>query len=190
MRSNAKRLAQTAVAASALFLSLGSAQAVVVDGNDVGSIDNLVNAYDSGNSGDDAEIAALEAACGCSLTLDVKNEAPVVLETNGIFAIDVSPDSPGYYLLKFGGGQNTYDTAIFENLADMNWLVWSAAQLTESGIADWKLLGLSHYTYGEGGDGGGGGGGGGAPEPASLALVGLALALAGVAGKRRKQARG
>jgi len=63
-----------------------------------------------GNSGDAAEAQALADILGVdvnTLTLVEKNEAPVAVFDSGNWVIDVNPDEPSYFVLKFGiGGIN------------------------------------------------------------------------------------
>jgi hypothetical protein len=121
----------------------------------------------------------------------VANPAP-----EGGWYIDVAPDEPGYFSLKFGTGGTsaTADTFYFMNIADLTKLVWTNDQVQFLSGGDCGANGstnacnigrLSHYvTY----NGDGGGGDDEIPEPATLALVGLGLLAA--AGTRRRRPRG
>ncbi|MDD5578014.1 MAG: PEP-CTERM sorting domain-containing protein [Methylobacter sp.] len=88
-----------------------------------------------GNSSDATELAAIESASGISdLTLDFKTSAFTVLQNPGTtdqWYIDITPNAPGYFLLKFGigGTSATADTFFFQNLNDLTKLVWSNSQV-------------------------------------------------------------
>lgn len=155
-----------------------SAQAIVISGTEVGSVDTLRCKIDSANSGQTYESTELSACVGQSVTLVNNINSFTVVSGGGYRYLNVSPNSPGFFLLKFGNGNGTYDMFFFENLSNYNYLVWSDAVMLANGITSNHLTSLSHYTYG--------GGTSKVPEPGSLALLGLSLLGFGFMGRARK----
>jgi hypothetical protein len=163
-------------------LSLFAAQAQAA----VYTLDTFLFSNDLGNSGDATEEAALETFLKADVTMDDKVITNVASKDEaGNWYIDVAPDEPGYFLLKFGTGPGTADHYYFQNIGELTKLVFTNDQvggLIGTGTA---AMHLSHYvTYN--GDGGGDPTGGNVPEPGTLALAGLGL-LAAVAASRRKR---
>jgi hypothetical protein len=69
---------------------------------------------------------------------------------------------------------------VFENLANLSYLVWTNSQLLTAGIAEGHLDSISHYTYP--------GGTTTVPEPGTLTLLGLGLVGVGALRRRRSAA--
>lgn len=149
-----------------------------------------------GNSGDATELAAIEAATGNnSLVQDFKldfdlGDAILNPGTLDQWVLDVAPNTPGYFLLKFGiGGTGaTADTFFFQNIGELTKLVFSNAdvQFLSGGNCGannnnaCNIGRLSHYS--------GFSGNGVVPEPGTIALLGLGI-LGFAASRRRKQAQ-
>lgn len=168
--------------------------------------DVLIGSYTSGNSGDPAELAAINLYSGGSYTLDdfEKIESPLATfnSTTNLWVINVAPNEPGYFLLKFGlppGNDNNpnvwntaFDTYVFRNTASLTELTWSNADVNFLTGGDCRLgnddpcnIGrLSHLSWVPGG-GGGTPGGGEVPEPASITLLGAGI-VAFALRRRRK----
>ena len=169
----------TLLGAMALVATVGGpAHAIVVY-----TPDTLLGAIDSANSGQAYEEAQLEAACGpgCDLTLlpnvNYNGGTGFTLGTDGAGNrfVDISPSTPGYFLLKFGAGNRVNDMFFFKNIGELDKLVWTDAQLIGAGLPSRHIQSISHYAITAN-----------VPEPASLLLLGAGLAGLGM--WRRKQA--
>jgi hypothetical protein len=183
-----KKFSKSALAGAALGALLGMASTSA----NAFAVDTLLGSNTLPNSSDAGEIAALEQFAGLapgSLTLDIKltNQDPgfnVSPNPGGGWFIDVAPDQPGYFLLKFGiGNLNVDDHYYFQNVADFTKLVFTDAQVNflsgGCGSRSCNIGRLSHYVTTTSSSSTGGPSSGDAPEPSSSALALLGLGLGG-----------
>lgn len=166
--------------ASGLCLFSSSAQAtLLINNTDVGTLDIVMGAVDSKNSGLQTEEKYLEKyLCNstCTVTLvdnvDISNGMEI---TDGInHYIYVAPSTPSYYVLKFGNGNEGNDMFFMQNNASLNYLAWSDEQLIAEGLPANHVQSLSHYAITANA----------IPEPGTIALLGIALFAAGLARRR------
>jgi hypothetical protein len=136
---------------------------------DTFTVDTLLGAIASSNSGQAYEEQQLELACSCSVSLlSNVNTSTFLVDDSGNNYLDVDPNTPGYFLLKFGTGNTGNDMFFFQNIAELTKLVWTNDQLTGAGLPADHLQSISHYAITSSTTT--------TPEPASLALLGLGLA--------------
>lgn len=139
-----------------------------------------------GNSSEDAEVGALAGILGVNantLTFLSKNESPSLTVDGNQFILDVNPNEPQYFILKFGVGgpvDNSADTFFFRNIAELTLLVFENSQVNNliklDDLPDDTRL--SHYTLVDGVSE--------IPLPASLPLFLAGLAGLGIVSRRRK----
>lgn len=159
-------------------------------------VDQLIGQVKSPNSSEQSELDGMRSASGINdLTLDFKYNFQIEdiraypdTGSSGQWYIDISPNAPGYFALKFGiGGTNaTADTFFFKNVGELTKFVWTNEQvqfLTGGDCSSNKqdnncnIGRLSHYAAfsGDSTD---------VPEPATITIIGIGLL--GVALSRRK----
>ena len=144
--------------------------------------DTLLGAA-SVNSGDASELAALASIANVdvnTLTIQSKIETGDFSRDDvGNYFVDVSPNTPGYFILKFGvGGTQAVSHYFFQNIADLTKLVWTDLQ-TNSLLSGCEVeCRLSHVTTT-----------GDAPSPVPVPAGGVLLltALGGMALTRRRK---
>lgn len=151
------------------------------------TVDTKIGEALLGNSGDATEAQALADILGIdvnTLSLVEKNNAPAAVLDGGNWVIDVNPDQPSYFLLKFGiGGLSvTADTFFFANIAELTKLVFTDSQVQgitgATGCNNCNIGRLSHYTDFNATV---------VPLPAALPLFAGGLGLMGLFGWRRKR---
>ena len=193
MKKILNTMKKSVVVMSLTVLGVSAQAGLMISGTDVGQLDTVIGAINSDNSGQAYEEAQLEAAISnytgtaTNITLLTNVNTPSGFTTaDGVNRfVNVNPATPGYYILKFGNGNDPIDMLFMLNNVSLGYLAWSDADMIANGIGSNHVQSLSHYAItNETGGGGGGGGGGSAPEPGSLALVGLALLGVGAARKR------
>lgn len=176
---------------------------LTIGGANAYTVDTKIGEALLANSGDATETQALADILNVDVTtltlvskLDTPNGAPAALNPGTLdqWFLDVDPNTPGYFMLKFGlGGNNvtaTSDHFFFQNIAELTKLVWANSQVQflsggdcAENPASCNIERLSHYATFNGDDDG-------TieeiPEPASIALVGLGLLGASLARRRRQ----
>lgn len=153
------------------------------------TVDHFLGSTYLANSGVGTEtnyLAGLIGVSPSSLSISEKTTSPSATSVgSGTWSIDVNPETPSYFLLKFGiGGTSVADNSyFFKNLADLGKLVFTDAQinyLMGGGTCHNCGAGrLSHYTLFNVSV---------VPLPAALPLLGSAVGLFGVFAWRRKRA--
>ena len=173
-----RALISSILAAAAALMCATSASAYTLDA--------FIKSASLASSGDAVERAFAEQYASSILVMDAKADvtAANVLANPGAtnqHYIDVAPDQPGFFLLKFGTGGTgvTGNTYFFQNIGELTKLVWSDAQVSDltANFAHFNTGRLSHYALFNGDPTT-------VPEPESLLLFGLGLAALGVAQRR------
>jgi MYXO-CTERM domain-containing protein len=145
--------------------------------------DTLLCSANLTNSSEAAELALASSCADETLTLDFKVDVTSFLtDESGNRYIDVAPEEPGYFLLKFGTGNTKLDDSyVFQNIAELTKLVWTDAQVNSLSQYGGKL---SHYTLFNGSTSSSSGT---VSEPgtSAIALLGLGLLGAALRGRRR-----
>ena len=98
------------------------------------------------------------------------------VSAGGNHYIDVSPDTPGYYVLKFGTGNTGNDMFFMVNEVFLQYLTWSDAQLIAAGLPANHVQSLSHYVIT--------GNTPSVPEPSTLILLGSDLVVLATTARR------
>lgn len=169
--------------------------------------DLKIGAMFMANSGSANELAALEQLAGASdLVLDPKVEGGSIQAllnpgTLDQWVIDVNPNKPGYFLLKFGFPSSTtatHNTFFFQNVGELDKLVFSNADVeflsggncSTRNDAQCNIGRLSHYVFTQdlASDASVDTSGGTVSEPGGFALAGLAMGTM-LLGRRLRQRR-
>lgn len=166
-----------AVSAMSICGMLGAANAATY------TPDTLLGSAQLSSSGDSAELAALASIANVDVnTLSVESKVETgafSIDDVGNYFVDISPNTPGYFILKFGvGGTSAVSHYFFQNIADLTKLVWTDDQ-TNSLLSGCETdCRLSHVTTTE------------SISPVPLPAGGLLLlsALGGMALVRRRKA--
>ncbi len=192
------------------FMKSGVAIATLIAAGAVAAYtpDTLLGSATLGSSGEQTEEEWLEGlALAGDLELDPTAGVVAYDAVNNNWFIDVNPDEPGYFTLKFGVGNSGLATHYaFTNIAELTKLVWTDGQVnglmsstSASGctftISSGEQGGteacgkLSHFRVAGSSSTGVPSGSTGTPEPGSgtLALLGLGLLGAGFVKRRKAQ---
>jgi hypothetical protein len=180
----ANKITKHVIAGTALLIS--SILTPAVHAAPLYTADLLLGSAALGNSGEEEEMDYLRTLVGdpdLVLIAKVETENPTLFAVNddGQWYIDVAPDEPGYFMLKFGVGRTNVTNThyFFDNIAELTKLVWTNEQvnfLTGGNCAanpnQCNIDRLSHFIIS---DGDNGGPGVNIPEPGSVALAGLGM---------------
>lgn len=174
---------KTLISASTLFLALVfsvNSWAYMLDGTDVGGLDDILDKTSLTNSGDEAVLAWVNSvldptdSAAFSFKFDVveNQPSPWALVDNPssdqllstVYAFELTTD-PEYYLIKLGGGNFDGETHVLYDNADL--LSYAVIDLTILGQGEMiDIFRISHISEFNGTS---------VPEPGTLALFGLGL---------------
>ena len=89
--------------------------------------DTLLGSVDSANSGAGTTEEWAEGILGTDITLSGDIAFTVLTDDAGNRYLDVDPNEPGYFVLKFGVGGTgvAEDTYLFQNIGELTKLVWT-----------------------------------------------------------------
>lgn len=181
----ASKITKSVIAGTALVMGSMFSSAAYAD--PLYTADILLGSANLGNSSVNEEMDYLRGLIGdpeldLIEKVNTPNPAIIALDDDGQWYIDVAPDEPGYFMLKFGtGGTGVTDSHyFFENIAELTKLVWTNDQVNfltggDCGAANQNACNigrLSHFLI-AGDDGGGPPTE--VPEPGSVALAGLGM---------------
>lgn len=131
--NNTNKFAKHLIAGTAMLITgIFSGGAVAAP---IYTADVKIGSADLANSGDETEIQALrDFANDQTLNLFKKvntgNPAMIAMDDDGQWYINVDPDQPGYFMLKFGvGNTGLHSHYFFKNGAELTKLVWTNAQV-------------------------------------------------------------
>lgn len=182
--NNTNKITKSVIAGTVLMGSMFTPAAYA---DPIYTADTFLGSADLGNSGVEQEMQALRDLVGdqdLELVAKVETENPalIALDDDGQWYIDIEPEQPGYFMLKFGvpHGLDVDSHYFFENIAELTKLVWTNEQVNFLTGGDCGLdnqdqcnIGrLSHFLIADGdidvppNE---------VPEPGSVALAGLGM---------------